>query len=125
MLNDMPTDPWVKFKEWFADAHKTTLRDPNAFVLSTIDEQGQPLDVASYTCVMSGYAARKSAQMDKIGEALAAMMSRGIEPNERTYNAVMLGLVRSEPSRVEEAERVLDEARELLAPNSGARAQAG
>jgi pyridoxamine 5'-phosphate oxidase len=42
MPNDMPTDPWREFQNWFAEAQKTSLRDPNALVLSTVDEDGNP-----------------------------------------------------------------------------------
>lgn len=42
MSNQMPTDPWSTFQEWFAEAHKANLRDPNAMVLSTVDGNGAP-----------------------------------------------------------------------------------
>jgi len=34
--------PIQKFTEWFEEAKKTTLKDPNAMVLSTADTEGQP-----------------------------------------------------------------------------------
>lgn len=42
MSNEMPVDPWSKFQEWYNDAQKTSLGDPNAMVISTLDDQGRP-----------------------------------------------------------------------------------
>lgn len=48
MLQDRPPElsedlpPLVLLERWMQEATKTSLRDPNAFVLSTVDQQGQP-----------------------------------------------------------------------------------
>ncbi len=43
MLNDPSSDsPWTTFKSWMTEAKATGLRDPNAMVLSTCGENGQP-----------------------------------------------------------------------------------
>jgi pyridoxamine 5'-phosphate oxidase len=42
MGNDMPTDPWQKFEEWFREAHQTSLADPNAMVVCNVDDDGHP-----------------------------------------------------------------------------------
>jgi pyridoxamine 5'-phosphate oxidase len=47
-MQDLPeefkgqTDPYSIFKIWWDEAHKTTLKDANAFLLSTVDPSGQP-----------------------------------------------------------------------------------
>jgi pyridoxamine 5'-phosphate oxidase len=35
-------DPFILFREWFADAEKSEPNDPNAIALSTVDETGLP-----------------------------------------------------------------------------------
>lgn len=36
-------DPMEQFRFWFQQASETEVREPNAMVLATVDEQGQPL----------------------------------------------------------------------------------
>ena len=40
--SDLPADPFLLFQDWFSKASKSTLNDPNAMCLSTIDEAGIP-----------------------------------------------------------------------------------
>ena len=37
-----PPDPWKLFSSWFEIAQKTKILEPNAMILSTVTEDGQP-----------------------------------------------------------------------------------
>jgi pyridoxamine 5'-phosphate oxidase len=40
--SDLKTDPVSQFATWFDQARKTTIADPTAMVLATVDQRGQP-----------------------------------------------------------------------------------
>lgn len=42
LQTEFTNDPLVQFEQWLADAIKSELKEPNAMVLSTVDEIGKP-----------------------------------------------------------------------------------
>ncbi|MBT8347754.1 MAG: hypothetical protein KJO28_15775, partial [Desulfofustis sp.] len=40
--SDLAPDPVSQFATWFDQARKTTIADPTAMVLATVDHRGQP-----------------------------------------------------------------------------------
>lgn len=39
---DLEPDPLLQFENWFAQAHRAELKEPNAMVLATCDDRGRP-----------------------------------------------------------------------------------
>ncbi len=70
---EMNVDPVAQFSEWFAQATKLGLHEPNAMTLATVDENGMPYQrtVLLKFCDTSGfgffsnYESRKARQMEQ------------------------------------------------------------
>lgn len=53
--NEVNPDPFVQFHHWFQECQQAQLKEPNAFVLGTVDPTGQP---STRTLLLKGLDAR-------------------------------------------------------------------
>lgn len=74
---DVDADPMVQWRRWFDEAVEAGCTEPNAFVLSTIDDEGWPhsrylllrgADERGFTC-FTNYESAKSHQLASTGRA--------------------------------------------------------
>src|SRR3954470_17428415 len=84
---DLAPEPIAQFTKWLTEAHEAGLREPNAMILATVDQSGQPwtrtvllkiCDERGFT-FFTNYAGAKAQQIAENGRAAATFWWGALE----------------------------------------------